>query len=156
MGGSHCEAAEAVALGWEPERRGGSGVGSRRGRCIGGGEGGELELGHRTEWSEAPVSSLNWQARGESREGNGGGGARFRTEEGKREREGGPSTARHGSVDHRVGMAPGVVVRGDSVCSRQTGEQGRATGRGAAWMTGGAWWQWGPMSAAGCRRKRGK
>jgi hypothetical protein len=42
-GRSHREAAEAVALEREQERRGVSG--SRRGGRVGGGEGGELELG---------------------------------------------------------------------------------------------------------------
>jgi hypothetical protein len=59
------------------QRGGGvSSGGSRRGGCVGGGEGGELELGRGcgTKRSEAPVSSPNQRARGESIEGNGGGG----------------------------------------------------------------------------------
>jgi hypothetical protein len=76
------------------QRGGGvSGGGSRRGGRVGGGEGGELELGRgrRTKQSEALESSPNRRVRGESREGNGGGGrlGATRRKENGRER-GGP------------------------------------------------------------------
>jgi hypothetical protein len=53
-----------------------SGGGSRRGGRVDGGEGGELELERGMERSEVSVTSPNWRARGESREGNGVGSAR--------------------------------------------------------------------------------
>jgi hypothetical protein len=71
-----------------------SGGGSWRGGRVDGGEGGELELG--TERSEVSVTSPNWRARGESREGNGVGSARaYHATEAEREEGGGGR--------HRVG-----------------------------------------------------
>jgi hypothetical protein len=64
MGGSHHEAVEPVVLERELERRGVSGGGSRRGGRVGGGEGGELELGRGMEWSEASAPSPNRRVRG--------------------------------------------------------------------------------------------
>jgi hypothetical protein len=95
----------------DENRRGGgiSSGGSRRGGRVGGGEGGELELGlgRGTERSEAPASSPNRWARGESRRGNGGGSARAcLAMEGERGKEGA-----HGrQPDHGVGVAPSSAV----------------------------------------------
>jgi hypothetical protein len=62
-----------------------------------------------------------------------GGSAQCRVQEGKRERERerAPGAA-VGSADHRVGMAPGGAVGGDSACPqrRRAGKQGRVAGRG--------------------------
>jgi hypothetical protein len=59
------------------QRGGGvSGGGSRLGRHVGGGEGGELELrcGRGTEQSEAPATSPYQRAHGENKRGKWGGG----------------------------------------------------------------------------------
>jgi hypothetical protein len=67
-----------------------SGGGSRRGWRVDGGEGGELELERGMERSEVSVTSPNWRARGESREGNGVGSARaYHATEAEREEGGG-------------------------------------------------------------------
>jgi hypothetical protein len=73
------------------------------------------------ERSEAPTSSPNRWARGESKEGNGGGGSLV-PRGGRRMGERG--RARHNSVDHGVRMAPGGMVRGGSThsCRRRAGE----------------------------------
>jgi hypothetical protein len=81
------------------QRGGGvSGGGSQRGVRVGGGGGGEYELGlglgRGTEWSEAPASSPNQRAHGESREGNGGGVRSSVPCGGGRKRERGGSAAR--------------------------------------------------------------
>jgi hypothetical protein len=80
------------------------------------------------------VASPNWRAHeGEQEREMGGGSAQCRVQEGKRERERerAPGAA-VGSTDHRVGMAPGGAVGGDSACSQQrrAGKQGRVAGRG--------------------------
>jgi hypothetical protein len=68
-GRSHREAAERWRSNGNQRGGGISDGGSQRGGHVGGGEG--EELGHGTERSEAPVSSPNQRARGESKEGNG-------------------------------------------------------------------------------------
>jgi hypothetical protein len=91
----------------------------------------------------------------------GGGGVGSVPRGGRKMGESGGGGARHGSADHWVTMALGGTVEGGSTRSRwrQAGEQGRAVGRGqrgAAWLTGGAGRQRGPVSKAGCRRESGK
>jgi hypothetical protein len=102
---------------------------------VGGGGGLELRFGHGIEQSEEPAASPNHRARGgeQERETGGGGSARCRVEDGKRERERAPGTA-VGSVDHGVGMALSGTVRGGRTRSqrRRAGKQGRAVGCGAA------------------------
>jgi hypothetical protein len=90
---------------------------------------GSSSLGVDVERSEASTTSSIRRARGESREGNGGGSARVcHAAEGERKKEG---AAWGRQPDHGAGMAPSGVVGGDSTCSRRrrAGEQGRAAGR---------------------------
>jgi hypothetical protein len=104
-----------------------------------------------------PASYPNRRARGESREGNGGGGlGAARRKENGRERG---ARVRHGSMDHEVRMALGSAVRGSSACSRRrrAGEQGGWRGTGEAMrLTGGAGQQRCPVSVVTCGRERGK
>jgi hypothetical protein len=63
-------------------------------------------------------------------------------------------------MDRGVGMAPGGVVGGGSSRSRRrrAGKQGRAAGCacGAAWLTGVAGWQRGPVVSGGVQEEERK
>jgi hypothetical protein len=100
--------------------------------------------GMNAERSEAPVSSPNRRARGESREGNGGGvGSVSHRGRKMREREG---AARQRGPRGRDGS----MWRGRRLANRG----GRRGTDDTARLTGGAGWQLGPMSAVGCGRER--
>jgi hypothetical protein len=116
MGGSHCEAAEAVALVREPERRRGLRRWEpvRRTHMRWSRWGMELRLGRGMEQSEAPMASLIQRSRGGEHEREMGGGVDSSVPRGggvKREGGGGRQP------DHGVRMALGGVVRGGSARS---------------------------------------
>jgi hypothetical protein len=99
---------------------------------------GSSSSGLDAERSEAPTSSPNRQARGESREENRGWGQLGAM----RRKENGGRGAWHGRTDCGVRMAPYSAVGGGSARSRwrRVGEQGGRRG---------------PVSATGCGRERG-
>jgi hypothetical protein len=132
MGVPHCEAAEVVALRWEPERRV-SGGGSRRGGRVSGG-GGSSSSGVDAEQSGVRCRRLLQIGGrvGENKGGKWGGGVGSVPHGGRKtgERERAPGIA-VGSADRGVGMAPSGVIGGGSVRSRRrlAGELRRAAGR---------------------------